>query len=136
MMVREATDTFVLQTDKADGHGGQVILEPGTRVTIDFVGIHYNPEYFPEPEEFQPSRWYDVPESDMTMFSLGPRVCIGRRFALTESVSFLSHLLCDWRLHAVLQPGETKPQWRRRVLRGLGGLLFGVGRVPVRLTRR
>ncbi|KAF7350012.1 Cytochrome P450 [Mycena venus] len=39
MMVREATDTFVLQMDKADGHGGQVILEPGTRVTIDFVGI-------------------------------------------------------------------------------------------------
>jgi cytochrome P450 len=35
----------------------------------------YNPKLFPDPEEFRPSRWYGASESDMTMFSLGPRAC-------------------------------------------------------------
>ncbi|KAJ7833144.1 hypothetical protein B0H14DRAFT_2801526 [Mycena olivaceomarginata] len=35
----------------------------------------YNSKYFPEPEEFRPSRWYGTADNDMTMFSLGPRTC-------------------------------------------------------------
>lgn len=35
----------------------------------------YNKQYFPDPEEFKPSRWYNARENDMTMFSLGSRAC-------------------------------------------------------------
>ncbi|KAJ7489683.1 cytochrome P450 [Mycena galericulata] len=118
LIFRETTETVVLRTDEEDGHGGHVVLEPGTRAAVDVVGLHYNPKYFPDPEEFRPSRWYRASENDMSMFSLGPRACIGRRFALTEGVAFLSHLLRDWKLHIVLDPGETKVQWRARVMRG------------------
>ncbi|KAJ7917203.1 cytochrome P450 [Mycena leptocephala] len=130
-MYRETTETLVLKTDEEDGHGGQIILEPGTRLAVDVVGLP-----LPRPEEFRPSRWYGASESDMTMFSLGPRACIGRKFALTEGVAFLSNLLRDWKLHVVLNAGETRAQWRARVMRGVSGMTLGVGEVPVRLTRR
>ncbi|KAJ7121497.1 cytochrome P450 [Mycena epipterygia] len=136
MMFRETTETVVVTTDEEDGHGGQIILEPGTRVAVDVVGLHYNPKHFPEPEEFRPSRWYGASESDMSMFSMGPRACIGRRFALTEGVAFMSNVLRDWKLHIVLNPGETRSQWRARVMKGVTVMTLGVGKVPVRLTRR
>ncbi|KAJ7288730.1 cytochrome P450 [Mycena rebaudengoi] len=136
VLFRQTTETVVLKTDEEDGHGGQLILEPDTMVVVDVVGLHYNAKYFPEPEEFRPSRWYGVPDSEMTMFSMGPRVCIGRRFALTEGVAFLGNLLRDWKLHVDLNPGETRAQWRERVMVGNAGMTLGVGTVPVRLTRR
>ncbi|KAJ6514759.1 cytochrome P450 [Mycena vulgaris] len=136
MIFRETTETVVLKTDEEDGHEGQIILEPGTRVNIDVVGLHYNAKYFPDPEEFRPSRWYGASESDISMFSLVPRACIGRRFALTEGVALLSNLLRDWKFHIILEPGETKAEWRRRVMKGVSATTLGVGKVPVRLTRR
>ncbi|KAF8174999.1 cytochrome P450 [Mycena galopus ATCC 62051] len=114
---RVITETLVVKTDQEDGHGGQIVLEPGTTFFIDLIGLHYNSKYFPDPEEFRPSRWYGAAESDMTTFSLGPRTCIGRKFALTEAMAFLSNLLRDWKLQVKLDPGETKAQWRARVMK-------------------
>lgn len=90
-MIRETTESVILKTDENDGHGGYITLEPGTKVIVDVVGIRkaerfyntrlltfatdYNAQYFPEPEDFRPSRWYGASENDMTMFSLGPRAC-------------------------------------------------------------
>ncbi|KAJ6609116.1 hypothetical protein B0H10DRAFT_1954858 [Mycena sp. CBHHK59/15] len=71
---RDVAETVVLKTDEKYGHGGQIILKPGTKFTVDLVGLR-----------------------------------IGRKFALTEAVAFLSNLLHDWRLQIVLNPGETKP---------------------------
>jgi hypothetical protein len=36
---REVTETLILRTDEEDGHGGQIVLEPGTVFFIDLVGI-------------------------------------------------------------------------------------------------
>ncbi|KAJ7085560.1 cytochrome P450 [Mycena epipterygia] len=136
-MSRDTQHTVVLQTDAEDGHGGQLVLEPGVRVSVDLVGLHHNPKYFPDPEEFRPARWYGVSDNDMTVFSFGPRACIGRRFAVTEGVAYLAHFLLDWKATVVLKhSGETKAQWRARVMRVDNGLTLGVGSVPVRLTRR
>lgn len=60
----------------------------------------------------------------------------GRRFALTEACCFLAHLLRDWRVEIVARPGETKVQWRTRVMRAHTTMTMGVGDVPVRLVRR
>ena len=37
--------------------------------------LDYNEEYFPDPEEFKPSRWYGARENDIGMFSFGGRAC-------------------------------------------------------------
>lgn len=98
----------------------------------------YNPRYFDEPEKFKPSRWSGIsPESEaFSAFSIGPRACIGRKFATLESVCFLSALLRDFKVIPVLKDGETKEQWKERVLDARIVLALGVADVPIKLVKR
>jgi len=71
-------------------------------VWIPFYALHYNPEYFPEPDKFKPERFLDDNKDQCNLnayfpFGLGPRMCIGNRFALLEIKVMLFHLLarCD-----------------------------------------
>jgi cytochrome P450 family 9 len=75
------------------------LIEKGCLVAIPVIALHYSPEFFPDPEKFDPDRFSDdhkskiVPGSYMP-FGMGPRNCIGSRFALLEikvlTVSLLS----------------------------------------------
>lgn len=122
----------------------------------------YNPRYFDEPEKFKPSRWYGLSSSDseaFTAFSIGvsvsfqlctrgslnaltvrphegPRACIGRKFATTEAVCFLTMIIRDWEINPLLRDGETKEAWRHRVLDASIVITLGVKDVPVTFTRR
>ncbi|KAH0949994.1 hypothetical protein HN011_009807 [Eciton burchellii] len=69
---------------------------------IPFYALHYDPEYFPEPNKFKPERFLDDNKDQCNLnayfpFGLGPRMCIGNRFALLEIKVMLFHLLarCD-----------------------------------------
>ena len=98
-----------------------------------------NPNIFPSPNKFQPSRWYNVPEPDISMFGIGPRACIGRKFALVESVAFLALLLREWKVDIVLKEGETREDWEQRVVEKAGhvGMTFGIAvGVDLKLSRR
>jgi hypothetical protein len=55
---------------------------------------------------------------------------------MTEACCFLAHLLRDWKLEIILREGESRSQWRSRVLDAKVNMTFGVGDVPVRLVRR
>lgn len=97
----------------------------------------YDEERFPDPERFDPSRWLGVPELDLTFFGIGPRACLGRKFALTKVVFVLTMLLRDWKVSVRLERGESMEQWRLRVMKGsLVGLGFGIQPAPLVLTRR
>ncbi|KAF7426204.1 hypothetical protein PC9H_008571 [Pleurotus ostreatus] len=140
LMIREACEDTTLSIPNPVGQeGSETIPVPkGTQVVVDMVGVQYNPRYFKEPEKFKPSRWEGVSnESEsFTAFSVGPRMCIGRKFAITESVCWLTMLLREWRVEPILQPGETKEQWQRRVMDAKLVLTLGVADVPVRFVRR
>ncbi|KAJ7631223.1 cytochrome P450 [Roridomyces roridus] len=136
LLMRQATEATVLTTYDADGPNGSIALEAGANVCIDMIGMHYNPRHFPQPEEYRPSRWFGVSESELSLFSLGPRACIGRKFAMTEACCFLSLLLKDWKLEIVLNEGETRSQWRSRVMQPKVNMTFGVGDMPIRLVKR
>ena len=105
---------------------------------FDFA--EYNPRYFYQPKEFIPSRWYDTPPDSeaFSAFSVGPRACLGRKFATTEAVCFLTLLLRDWEVNPMLDvaKGETKEEWKRRVLDANVVLTLGVRDVPLRFVRR
>ncbi|KAF8890640.1 cytochrome P450 [Infundibulicybe gibba] len=115
-----------------------LVFKKGTTFIADLIAIHHNPNDFPEPDRYIPSRWYDVQDADISMFGSGTHSCIGRKFAQAEAVAFLSVLLRDWKLDIVLAPGESRSQYEERIMgkAGLASTAFSVGKVPLKLTRR
>lgn len=65
-----------------DGSGHTVILNKGDCVYIPVVGIHRDPEYYPDPDRFDPERFseerkHTIVPSTYLPFGSGPRNCIG-----------------------------------------------------------
>ncbi|TEB34368.1 cytochrome P450 [Coprinellus micaceus] len=116
LMFRKATKDTTLKLPR-----------PGTMMVIDMVGLQYNPRYFEDPESFKPSRWCGVSkDSDaFTAFSIGPRECIGRKFATVEAVALLALLLRDFKIEPLLLNGETLDAWKTRVLDASASDHFG-----------
>ncbi|XP_023938391.2 cytochrome P450 6k1-like isoform X2 [Bicyclus anynana] len=81
-------------------------VKAGTPVYINITGMHYDPNYFPEPEKFHPDRF--LPENERNIkpytympFGEGPRFCIGLRFAQMSLRYALSSILLNFKLHPV-----------------------------------
>nr|XP_012223675.1 PREDICTED: cytochrome P450 9e2-like [Linepithema humile] len=78
-------------------------LKKGDGIWIPVYGLHHDPKYFEEPEKFDPERFLGERKNNSLHcgaylpFGLGPRMCIGNRFALLETKVLLFHLLarCD-----------------------------------------
>ncbi|KAJ7892769.1 cytochrome P450 [Mycena olivaceomarginata] len=141
VLIREAMEDTVLTVPNPLGEeGSQTIHIPkGTEITLDMVGVQYNPRYFEDPEMYKPSRWYDLPADSekISAFSVGPRACLGRKFATIEATCFLALLLRDWQVLPVLRAGETKEAWGARVMNDvLVGIALSVAEFPVKLVRR
>ena len=79
-----------------------------------------------------------LPEHLLSTFGLGPRACIGRRFGLTEALTFMSLFLRDWKVDIVLKAGESRQQYMNRVMNSadLYGLAFGLGPTSLRVSKR
>lgn len=59
------------------------IIEKNTPIYISMSGIHYDPEYYPDPYKFDPERFNEEnkrnrPPCVYLPFGDGPRVCIGK----------------------------------------------------------
>lgn len=73
-------------------------MEKGTVVLIPLDGIHYDPTYYKDPDKFEPERFRDGYKNLLNNcvympFGLGPRNCIGERFALIGAKVGLIHLI-------------------------------------------
>jgi len=79
--------------------GKSFTIKPGEYVWFPSYSLHRDSKYFPEPEKFNPDRFLncDVDNSVYIPFGIGPRICIGNRFALMEMKIMLLYLLsrCD-----------------------------------------
>ncbi len=68
--------------------------------------MHRNPRYFEDPEIFKPERWANDLEKNLPRgvyfpFGDGPRVCIGKGFALMEAVLLLATIAQKFELTLV-----------------------------------
>lgn len=64
-----------------------VTLDPGTNIWIPTYAMHRDPNYFPEPEKFDPERFNEENKRNIQSFTYlpfgaGPRNCIGKFFIL------------------------------------------------------
>ncbi|KAH8831639.1 cytochrome P450 [Flagelloscypha sp. PMI_526] len=138
--IRQAHEDTILTVPKPLGEEGTypVAIQKGTMVNFDMIGIHRNPRYFEDPEEYRPSRWEGVsPDSEQfTAFSVGARACIGRKFATVEAHAFIALFLRDWKVEPKMKKGETTVEWRDRVMEAKINLGLGVQDIPLLLTRR
>ncbi|KAJ8597312.1 cytochrome P450 [Rhizopogon salebrosus TDB-379] len=149
-VIREAKQDTVLNLSSAGEEPKIVQVKEGTHIIVDMVGVQYNPRYFSDPDEFKPARWYadrtsneDLADSEeYTAFSVGPRACLGKKFATTEVVCLLALLLRDWHVEPLLSVNvstgekETVEEWRARVMQAVMGITLGIKDVPLTFTRR
>lgn len=87
--------------------------------------MHHDPRYYPEPEQFNPDRWAysstpKIPQYAYFPFGGGPRLCIGRPFALQEAALVLAGVGQRYRLELV--PGQTITPRPSITLRPGGGV--------------
>lgn len=70
-------------------------------VFIPIWSLHRDPQYYPDPEKFDPERFSDenkhkIQDFTYLPFGAGPRNCIGSRFALMEVKTIFFYLLLNF----------------------------------------
>ncbi|KAK9696320.1 Cytochrome P450 [Popillia japonica] len=110
-----------------------LVIKKGTKVLISLQGLQHDPEYFPDPEKFDPDRFSpenkDKIHSCVYMpFGEGPRICIGMRFGVMQAKIGMAIMLKDFRylLH---------PESRNMKLFSKSPLLAPVGQVLLHMER-
>lgn len=78
-------------------------LDVGDGLLIPAYALHRDAKYWPRPDVFDPERFNETNAKTIVSgtylpFGLGPRVCIGQRFAQMETKSLFYHLLSEFRL--------------------------------------
>ncbi|KAF5291396.1 hypothetical protein FQR65_LT01706 [Abscondita terminalis] len=73
-------------------------LVKGDVIWLPIVALHYDEQYFPEPDRFIPERFSQENKASLNSyayipFGVGPRNCIGNRFALLETKILFCNLL-------------------------------------------
>ncbi|MCB0012116.1 MAG: cytochrome P450 [Anaerolineales bacterium] len=73
-------------------------IPAGARLTVNIYGIHYRPDFWPEPDRFDPDRFLpensaERPKLAFLPFLTGPRKCIGDEFAQLEAQLVLATIL-------------------------------------------
>lgn len=86
----------------SDGENVNLQIEKGSLFWIPIFGFHHNPNYFPNPDKFDPERFNDenklnINPAHYIPFGSGPRTCIGNRFALMEVKIILYFMLKIYR---------------------------------------
>ncbi|XP_037945840.1 probable cytochrome P450 6a18 [Teleopsis dalmanni] len=94
-LVRKTAEDYIVSNTN-------YVIEKGTTVIIPLDAIHYDPDIYPNPEQFDPERFTKTEvENRHPMawlgFGRGGRACIGYRFAEVQVLIGLSLLLKNFR---------------------------------------
>lgn len=90
-------------------------IPAGSLITLTPYITHRHPDYWHNPEEFNPDRFLPDQERNRPKFSYypfgsGPRICLGMHFALLEAVLVVADVAQQYRLRRIAGP-EIKPEF-------------------------
>eukprot|EP00057_Strongylocentrotus_purpuratus_P013510 XP_011667984.1 PREDICTED: cytochrome P450 2C15 [Strongylocentrotus purpuratus] len=80
-------------------HVRDYVIPKGSTILANILGIHHDPELFPEPSKFDPNRFLSddgqtfVKNDAYTAFGLGRRSCLGEQLAKMEFFLFATSVL-------------------------------------------
>lgn len=105
-----------------------LVIEKGTPVYIPIKALHYDEQYFKNPEVFDPERFTDenaakIQPYSYLPFGTGPHNCIGERFGLMGSKIGIIEIISNFYLECsenTPQPIEFDP--KSFILQPVGGL--------------
>lgn len=74
------------------------MIHKGDLVLIPVKGIQYDPEYYPDPDKFDPLRFTEENKNKRHPFSFlpfgeGPRICLGRIIFLQKQLRMILFLM-------------------------------------------
>jgi cytochrome P450 len=109
-----AVGRHALQQDEVGGY----VIPKGAYILLIQYATHRHPDYWEQPDVFDPARFSDKHGTDRPRFAYfpfggGPRLCIGNQFALTEAQLILATILSRYQLrlapnaHVVPEPLVT-----------------------------
>ncbi|CRL05076.1 CLUMA_CG018180, isoform A [Clunio marinus] len=101
LLERACTKDYVLDYD-----GKSLRFNNLMNFFIPVYCIHHDPEYYPEPDKFNPGRFSPENRSQINPdaflpFGIGPRNCIGSRFALMELKTIFFYLLLNFSFEVI-----------------------------------
>jgi len=90
---------------------GDFMIPFGMPVYVPIYAMHRNPDYFPDPDKFDPERFSpenigNIQPFTYFPFGSGPRNCIGERFGLMQVKTGIVKLLKDFSLETSAKTPE------------------------------
>ncbi|CAL8086082.1 unnamed protein product [Orchesella dallaii] len=88
--------------DYKDNDSG-LFVPKGTVVFVPSNALHYDEQYYDNPDKFDPEHFSPEKKAQRNPyaympFGIGPRNCIGMRFALVETKAAIAHLVHNFRI--------------------------------------
>lgn len=79
---RKCVKSYTIEPEKPGEK--PIHLKEGDCIWIPAGAIHNDPRYYPNPQKFDPERFNDYKTFSYMPFGIGPRNCLGSRFAILE----------------------------------------------------
>ncbi|XP_049861016.1 cytochrome P450 4g15-like [Schistocerca gregaria] len=107
-----------LVTEDTPLAGGQFLAPRGSTVLVAYYLMHRHPQLFPDPHRFDPSRFLEGGSSttrksySYVPFGVGPRKCVGARYAIMHIKTVLAVVLQRYRI----LPGSSRKDLEESVV--------------------
>ncbi|KAI0066645.1 cytochrome P450 [Artomyces pyxidatus] len=128
-----------LMVSNLRGEKATIPVPKGTFITINAIGLHHNPRYWEDPEDYKPERFLgDWPRDAFLAFS-GGELLLSSTFAEIESIAMLVMLVSKYKIEIKDEPqfaAETFEERKARILTSKMGLTTAPIRIPLTFKKR
>lgn len=111
-----------------------LVLKKDTKILISLHAIHHDPEYFPEPDKFDPERFSTENKTKLHAcaympFGEGPRFCVGMRFGIMQAKVGMAIMLKNYKFTLKNKCSKLKLEPSAPLLAPIGEVLLNIEKV-------